>query len=476
MDRDEFEYLAVKFIETVAGIIPKQFASLVFASPLCARSPDLCMLWHTGYREKHRFRLSIELCFYTFIGLLKGLIKLAYNIRPFAYVLKGKIGSSLLVFPSLCGQESKDGSYKTSYVFKKNDDGIFVFGPVADFKKSSPQIVNLAFKEKLIVTYSLAKAGVTAFFAIKGKWLDKKLLLLLWLSWALSFQWLRDYCLETALSMIIEEHNIKKIGCIHEMHAYARVIWRVVVKCQIAGYTVQHAAIAPGKKWYFCYPEEKESGLAFPDVMYVYSHEVAEMLKPCYLNTQFILGCSSRFAHWKGSKPSPDRGSYYLFVGALAGFDNDLLVAALRRLLHSTGQSLPIRMRLHPQAVLSRGVKQWIKSNTKKGLIEISKNIPLKTDIENAIAVIGMGTTVLEEALLLGCPVIHLYHPDYLQYIDIDGIKGVIKRKARELNAGDLVEATSLKVDADAIKRKMGLNHPVVDYEQLFAPNVSKRA
>jgi hypothetical protein len=53
-----------------------------------------------------------------------------------------------------------------------------------------------------------------------------------------------------------------------------------------------------------------------------------------------------------------------------------------------------------------------------------------------------MSTTVLEEALLLGCPVVQLTHPDYLQYIDLQGIKGAAMTGYQDLTANYLAAAS----------------------------------
>ena len=60
MDFNPFEYLTVKFLDAATGIAIKSTISLIHSSPLSARSPDLCMLWHPGYRKRHSLRLFVE--------------------------------------------------------------------------------------------------------------------------------------------------------------------------------------------------------------------------------------------------------------------------------------------------------------------------------------------------------------------------------------------------------------------------------
>ena len=92
----------------------------------------------------------------------------------------------------------------------------------------------------------------------------------------------------------------------------------------------------------------------------------------------------------------------------------------------------------------------------------------LIADLESAIAVVGMSTTVLEEALLLGCPVIQLQHPDYRSFIDIDGVEGVMKMDYRKLLAKVLIEASTLTVDYVGMRKRLGLLNDIVVYKRLF--------
>jgi len=371
---------------------------------------------------------------------------------------------------SLCGTQTSEGQYKTSYIDTAEDDALFVFGPFNSCGTNSVKIEGLPFTEKLILICSLIKSGLYASAGLDCRIFDRTLLLLEWLSWSLSFRWLHDYYLENSLSETVKRHNIRKIGCIHEMHSYARVVWRVTKRYKAKGYTVQHAAFSENKRWYICFPGETESGLELPGAIYVYSSRVSNILKQYYENTNLYLGCSTRYAHWKDVGRSEKEGQYYLFVGALAGFDNEVLAATLQCLLENSTQSVPIMLRLHPFAKLSYGIRRWIRLSIDKGDICMSKDdSSLISDLESAIAVVGMSTTVLEEALLLGRPVVQLQHPDYRSFIDIDGVEGVMKMDYRKLLAKDLVEASTLAVDSVGMRKRLGLQNEIIDYKRLFA-------
>ena len=470
IDPDYFELLAAEFVSITARSVSEKLTSSVFASPLSARSPDLCMLWHPVYRRRHRPKLLLVLLFSTLFWSLKGVVRLITNLRPFGYAVYGKITDSILVVISLCGTQTSEGQYKTSYVDTAKDDALFVFGPFNNCGTNSVKIEGLPFTEKLILVCSLIKSGLYASAGLDCRIFDRTLLLLEWLSWSLSFRWLHDYYLENSLSETVKRHNIRKIGCIHEMHSYARVVWRVTKKYKAKGYTVQHAAFSKNKRWYICFPWETANGLELPGAIYVYSSRVSNILKQYYEKTNLYLGCSTRYAHWKDVGRSEKEGQYYLFVGALAGFDNEVLAATLQSLLKNSTKSVPIMLRLHPFAKLSYGVRRWIRSSLDKGDICMSKDdSSLIADLESAIAVIGMSTTVLEEALLVGRPVVQLQHPDYREFIDIDGVEGVMKMDYRKLLAKDLIDASTLTVDHVGMRERLGLQNEIIDYKRLFA-------
>lgn len=470
IDSDYLELLAAKFVSVVARSVPEKLISTVFASPLSARSPDLCMLWHPVFRRNHRAKLFFILLLSMFSEFLKGFVRNVVNHNPFGYAVYGKAADSILVVVSLCGSQTSGGEYKTPYVETVKDDALFVFGPLKSCGTNSVRIKGLSFTQKLILICSLIKNGLRASASFDCNIFDKIILLLEWLSWSLSLRWLQDYYLEEYLSETVKKYNIQKIGCIHEMHSYARIVWRVARKYKAKGYTVQHAAFSDNKRWYICFLEEIENGLELPDVIYVYSRRVSNVLKQYYKKTDFRLGCSTRYAYWKNVDRSRKEGQYYLFVGALASFDNNVLIATLQRLLRNSTEVIPVMLRLHPFAELSYGVRRWIRSSIEKGDICISKgDRSLRDDLENAAVVIGMSTTVLEEALLVGRPVVQLQHPDYREFIDIEGVGGVMKMDYRKLLLKDLIDVSSLKVDHMEMRKRLGLHNDIVDYKRLFA-------
>ena len=113
MNNEYFEMLAAKFVAAAASSVSTKLISSVFASPLSARSPDLCMLWHPGYRNTHRVRLFLVLLFSIFSESIKGIIRLGTNLKSYEYAIYGKIKNTILVVTSICGSQEANGEYKT---------------------------------------------------------------------------------------------------------------------------------------------------------------------------------------------------------------------------------------------------------------------------------------------------------------------------------------------------------------------------
>ena len=374
---DEFEHLAAKFVSAAAVAVPEQLVSLLIASPLSARSSDLCMLWHPNYRKKHKGKLLLETLFSVGTACLKGLIRLTGKYKQFGYALYGRMEDALLVLHFNCAFEASDGQYRTPYVSTETGDAIFIFGPYDRCGKNAQKIEELLLMSKISFLWILIGSGIRAFRKVDGNFYSKTLLLLKLLSWALSFRWLYDYYLQKVLSETIETYNIRKLACVHEMHYYSRVVWRVASKYNVISYAVQHAAVTEGKRWFFHYPEEHNAGLVTPGLMYVFNKKMVEMFKPYYRNTDLKLGCSYRYARLKDIEASPNnKGRYYLFVSALPKFDNHVLINMLCS-LSGSGISVPVRFRFHPAASISLKDRCLIRSCVKKGLVDVSRDTPL---------------------------------------------------------------------------------------------------
>ena len=123
--------------------------------------------------------------------------------------------------------------------------------------------------------------------------------------------------------------------------------------------------------------------------------------------------------------------------------------------------------------MLSSEDERWVDDSARDGSIEISQDRSLSEDLARARVVVGVGTTVLEEALLLGRPVLQVTSDDYVDYIDMEGLAGVRSVPASDVVSDDIQAAASLVAEPEQVRERLGLEQPVVDYERLFQGMVS---
>ncbi len=128
-----------------------------------------------------------------------------------------------------------------------------------------------------------------------------------------------------------------------------------------------------------------------------------------------------------------------------------------------------IRFRLHPAAKIPPLDRLWLFLNSKRGYLQISSGTTLQDDIEGAVVVIGMGTTVLEEALLLNRPVIQLLHPDYSQYLDLGQLEGVTILDYRAFSGTCLQNVRKISIVNTQTRERLGLCNKIVTFERLFS-------
>lgn len=464
----DLEPLACVFSAELASRVPAPLRPLVFSSPVSARSPDVSRVWHPGYLRRNYGRV----CRAMFGAVLSGAVKCFFGRRvwfrsKFAYSLPGGVSQTLLIVPSHCGKFGKGGLFTTPYAVSNPGDSFFVFGPAGACGPEETNAGGLSAAEKLRIVWILFFAGIAAVIRTAGGLRPAILLALLWMDWVFGCEWARFRTMGLLLERLARERGLKKIGCVHEMHAYARVVWDAAARAGVPGSTVQHATVAEGKRWYFASYEELKAGLRTPSVMYVFEERVADMLRPCLRNTEFRLGCSSRYAGWKAPREVSRPGRGILVVGALAWFDNDVLFEVLRRLPGVRG-GRQVSVRFHPDAIVRPGDRLWLERAQAEGAVALSKG-SLAQDISQAGVVIGMSTTVLEEAVLLGRPVIQIKDADFLKYIDLDGVSGARCLAVSDITSAAIESAGATAVDTAAMRERLGLNRPEVAYGTLFS-------
>lgn len=471
---DAFELAAGRFAAAAAAALPSELRFLAFASPISARTPDESDIWHPGLRARSAPALLAAIRATIGRERLKGVARLARDRSRYAFALYGRPGANLLVLTSMCGTpvaSANTPGFTTPYVPTAPDDALLVFG---DRGTCGPA------EESLPATSPIAARRVTAALLVAGReggsacglaGVERELLKATWEAWALGGRWAREWRLADALDIAFRRApDLARIGCIHEMHAYARVVWHHAAGRGLARHTVQHAVVASGKRWYFSTPEERAAGLVLPDVMHAFCDRDIELLGSAMPGTTLLRGCSGRYAGWRQSDALPPQANgCVLFAGALAGFDNDVLLATVRTYVVAGQPAGPTRLRLHPYAVVAPRDREWLDAAMTQGLVELSADATLADDLAGARIVVGMGTTVLQEALLLGRPVVQLADDAMVTYVDMDGFDGVVRVCADSFSADDITSALALVPDHEQVRDRLGLDKPLVDYARLFA-------
>ena len=100
----------------------------------------------------------------------------------------------------------------------------------------------------------------------------------------------------------------------------------------------------------------------------------------------------------------------------------------------------------------------------------------ITTNLDDAAVVVGMSTTVLEEAVLLGRPAVQLVHPEWLRYVEMEGVGGATVVAHDRLDAAALETAARKPTDANAMRVRLGLGRPLVDQRRLLAEDEETRA
>ena len=465
---DELERLAALYMAHGAKRYP-HLAAAFFCSPLSARTPDLNLTWHPVFRRRHLWRLWVSFSVSLLVALPKGFARMFLGSAPKGFCRYGAASSTLLVLTSSCGSESQNADFQTSYVSTKPDNALFVYGPLRGLGRKKHPFAAWSFSRKVTTTVDLVRAGVSGCLAVGGTALERCILFFIWMNWTVSLAWYELIQLEETLERIIRSEKIGKVGCVHEMHYYTRAVWRAASLAGARTHTVQHACVAAGKTWYRTYPEERAAGLALPQVFFVFDQRSAAVLQPWFPGTQIRFGCSQRYAHWIDREPeaSVDDSGSYLFVAGLANFDNEVVLNALRVLLRSPHDGQEVRLRLHPHAQLNFGQRRWLARLQARGMIELSTR-ELQDDIREARVVVGMSTSVLEEALLMEKPVVQLRDSRYRVFLDLADVPGLSTLAWRDLS-WDRLRSTTAGTTHQLFRSRLGLDKPIVTYGILFS-------
>ena len=445
---------------------------LASLSPLAVRVPDSRFVWHPALRASSRGALVRSLLAELGGALLRGAAKLLRGGVRFEVATAGSRGGGLLVVPSALGKLEAQGRFTTPYIELDPEREALVFGPPGTCGRGA-QPVRVGVGALFGLAVRLKVAGLVSAVSADGPVGDRMLLLLEWLVWVAGLRFAYDLALARALEARIEAGNVPVIGSVHELNSIGRTIWAVAARHDVPGRALQHAEITSGKRWYFPLSEELAAGVSLPAEFVVYDSRLAEELAPHLPGVRFRLGCSQRYALWKRVAPAPrTAGGVALFVGALAPFDNDVVLGALERIAEAR-PALGLAVRLHPAAEVLPPRARALARLEATGAVEVSRGLTLAEDLARASVVIGMSTTVLEEALLTGCPAVQLTDPDFLAYIDLHSVAGATRLACEKLDAAALTAAAatdpaSIAAGAAEIEARLGLGHAIVTHAALL--------
>ena len=407
-----------QFSASFAMRLPQEIRATAFCSPVSFREPEIDNAWHP-YMIKQGFLFFLWDQMPKFLRAFAGGMKRFIYGRFGHYIFIPREGAVVLGLGPINICKLKEGGVETNYCHP--DDAAQMSWLIADDAAKDHQgypITRLGVVKMFFKMFFCW--GAVSFFS-SNKDTDWATASVLTLQWIISLRWADKWIWGLKIREILQKMRPEKVYCVHEMHPHARIVWSEARRAGIPTITIQHASITRTKLWYFPTPEELKAGLATPDEFVVFSEMERALLEPFYpKDTRFHFGCGPRFSHWQGKlveqrEEKADRAPIF-FAGSAPWWDNEVILKGVRKLaVFSKGRTRPIIVRLHPAAVVPRSWKQWLRRMSKRGRLCIS-GASLSEDLSHAAVVIGMNTTVMDEGMLMGLPVIALRSDRYLSF------------------------------------------------------------
>lgn len=390
---------------------------LVWSSPTSFRDPEICRIWHNVYTRRPLLAKFFIWTYIIFLYSILGCVRF-FTYRGFWYKFKSIKSPILLLMPIEIANEKED--FRTSYIIEDTPISKLIF---SQNKNIGNHCSYLDWRTKLGINIKFIRSLSKDLYS---QFLSKKITIqyiesfLMFLRWVISNSWFFHWDFYYLMHNILRRNNYRILLCLHEMHFYSKTVWYLARKYKLKGVTAQHAMIIPEKLWYFPQYIEIQAGSPIPDVFFVYSGQTIELLRPYYPRTKFYLVCSPRFSQWKellrayDNKIHKKEKSNILFVSGIMFYDVKILIRAIKRLLKDNGHvNGKIKFRLHPYANIQFLDRIWIKLNTFQKNIDIS-NCSLKDDLYNSKLVIGINSTVLQEATLIEIPTLAIYDDNFM--------------------------------------------------------------
>lgn len=476
------EQVFAGYAAALAQALPEELRVLAFCGPASFREPEIEDCWHPRFLNESALVSLARIAPKFFRSLVAGLRRVLLGRFGELTFYSGSDSSVIGITPaSICTIEN--GKMETAYCHPE-DAGAISWMVFEDAGEARDEFCSRLHVVKKLGSFLRAWARVSFSHALLEP--DVAVASLLTLSCILRLHWVCLLAFGLRVEKILKQRRPRAVFCVHEMWPWSRVVWDVLRRNGIAGVTIQHASITRSKLWYFPMPVELNAGFATPDTFAVFSEKEQSLLTSYYPNsTSFPLTCGSRYAYLKEQKMfrgstskhqavgALSVGGFVLFVSSVPWWDVEVVLSAAQKLSvmdHGTGnrehETWNILIRLHPRAVVPRRWQQWLKAAQARGDIHVSKR-RLREDLEAAAVVVGMNSTALEEATIMGRAVVVLEDSRYLSFATTLGMHCAVSALSWQS-----IEATVAAADdafVAAGRNALGIDLPVVRLSEIVS-------
>ncbi len=468
-------------VRCAQSLAKKNLDFLIWAAPTASREAEDTIRWQPYYLKKKIWLKWIYFFSTVFVYAIVGIYRF-FSYRGFHYEILKTGSKALLILPvevtegrALQGRSP----YKTSYMIESAGENPVSKIDKLIFSRTEP----IGIRRYELTVYKRIRIFMILFFTLLGDfftritkkesreaYFDSFAILF---QWVITQRWFFHWDFYHFLRKRCGDGNYKVLVSVHEMSFYTKMIWQVAKEAGLLGVTAQHAMIYPEKLNFFPEVNEIAAGIPQPDIFFVYSPQMIDLLKPYFPKTQFLLGCSPRFNRWKDQKSWLRRCGdvkNLLFVSGVMFYDVTLLLTAIKKLRKADQRkNLKFWVRFHPDGEMRILDKLSVFWAHKLGKIEISKG-HLEETLKQTSLVLGSNTTTLQEAILLGIPTLNIFHEDFL-CADVLSLSKDSRIHLNHISLDDIYERMKATPDPKLIedyKAYMGLYHPDFSTDLLY--------
>jgi len=401
----QLEQVCGKYSVLFYKLLPEDSRVLAYCGPASFRDPEEDNVWHPYLINASFGRFLCDQSGFFVRAIYRGIRSFVFlRFRKFTWIHKE--GANTIGFAPVLICHPKEKSVETTYCHPDDatsmswllfEDGVKTYHSKditrMQVLKLFFSLVGIWFKLSMQRPKECAKSS----WAIASA---------LTLRWVFQLKWVNEWMYIKKVQRVIEEQKPQRVFCLHEIHPHSRILWHECDGRDIKRLTVQHSMITREKLWFFPTKRETTNGLKLFDEISVFSPQDLELLKTYYgEDVKYDVFCGPRFAHWKNKNPKDfavtDEQKNVLFVTSLPWWDCEVVFSAMAKLLKEKKCPYSLAMRLHPTANVSRHWKKWLVEKQKTGEIKCVQGA-LSEAVLSSSVVIGLNSTVLEEALLMG--------------------------------------------------------------------------